>query len=166
MRTTVALDDDLLAAAQEYTGLTEKSALVNAGLKALVEREASRRLARLGGSEPGLKAAPRRRFKGDLSCGFRSVVVTHPFVIGELLLGDLRKPGTLETLDNLPQVPIASVQEVRFAIGEQKLANTGIGYVDTHLLVSALLTDDCLLLTLDKKLASIARRLAISADAD
>lgn len=64
MRTTVALDDDLLAAAQEYTGLTEKSALVNAGLKALVEREASRRLARLGGSEPGLKSAPRRRFKG------------------------------------------------------------------------------------------------------
>ena len=87
-------------------------------------------------------------------------------MIGELLLGDLRKPGTLETLDNLPQVPIASVQEVRFTIGEQKLANTGIGYVDTHLLVSALLTDDCLLLTLDKKLASIARRLAISADAD
>lgn len=95
-----------------------------------------------------------------------SVIVTHPFVIGELLLGDLRKRGTLETLDNLPQVPIASVQEVRFTIGEQKLANTGIGYVDTHLLVSALLTDDCLLLTLDKKLASIARRLAISADAD
>lgn len=63
MRTTVALDDDLLATAQEYTGLTEKSALVNAGLKALVEREASRRLARLGGSEPGLKTAPRRRFK-------------------------------------------------------------------------------------------------------
>ncbi len=64
MRTTVALDDDLLAAAQEYTSLTEESALVNAGLKALVEREASRRLARLGGSEPGLKATPRRRFKG------------------------------------------------------------------------------------------------------
>jgi Arc/MetJ family transcription regulator len=61
MRTTLAIDDDLLAKAQEYTGLKEKSALVNHALKALVEREAARRLARLGGSSPNLKAPPRRR---------------------------------------------------------------------------------------------------------
>jgi Arc/MetJ family transcription regulator len=61
MRTTIALDDELLAAAQEYTGLTEKSALVREGLKALVQREAARRLARLGGTEPGAKPIPRRR---------------------------------------------------------------------------------------------------------
>ena len=61
MRTTLALDDELVATAQEFTGLTEKSALVREALKALIEREAARRLARLGGSEPGLKAPPRRR---------------------------------------------------------------------------------------------------------
>jgi Arc/MetJ family transcription regulator len=61
MRTTVTLDDDLIAAAQEFTGLKEKSALIRAALTALVEREAARRLARLGGSEPELEAVRRRR---------------------------------------------------------------------------------------------------------
>jgi Arc/MetJ family transcription regulator len=61
MRTTLALDDDLIAKAQALTGLTEKSSLVREALKALIERESARRLARLGGSEPGLKAPPRRR---------------------------------------------------------------------------------------------------------
>ena len=60
MRTTLALDDELVAQAQAFTGLKEKSALVREALKALIEREAARRLARLGGSEPGL-VAPRRR---------------------------------------------------------------------------------------------------------
>lgn len=63
MRTTIALDDDLLAKAEAFTGLTEKSALVREALKALIERESARRLARLGGSEPELRAAPRRRPK-------------------------------------------------------------------------------------------------------
>lgn len=61
MRTTVNLDDDLLAQAQRLTGTKEKSALVREGLQALIERESARRLARLGGSEPDLEAAPRRR---------------------------------------------------------------------------------------------------------
>lgn len=61
MRTTLALDDDLVAKAQTLTGVREKSALVREALKALVERESARRLARLGGSEPDLEAAPRRR---------------------------------------------------------------------------------------------------------
>ena len=63
MRTTLALDDELLAQAQFYTGIREKSALVREALKALVEREAARRLARLGGSERDLKPIPRRRPK-------------------------------------------------------------------------------------------------------
>ena len=63
MRTTLALDDDLLAKAQAFTGLTEKSAVVREALKALIERESARRLASLGGTEPGLETAPRRRFK-------------------------------------------------------------------------------------------------------
>lgn len=63
MRTTIALDDDLVAQAQAFTGLSEKSSLVREALKALIERESARRLARLGGSEPRLKAPPRRRSK-------------------------------------------------------------------------------------------------------
>ena len=61
MRTTLALDDELLAKAQAFTGLREKSAVVREALKALIERESARRLARLGGTEPGLAAPPRRR---------------------------------------------------------------------------------------------------------
>ncbi|MGO8713562.1 MAG: type II toxin-antitoxin system VapB family antitoxin [Rhizomicrobium sp.] len=61
MRTTLALDDELLAKARELTGLTEKSSLVREGLKALIERESARRLARLGGTEPGAEAPRRRR---------------------------------------------------------------------------------------------------------
>jgi len=61
MRTTIALDDELLAQAEAYTGLKEKSALVREALKALIERESARRLARLGGSEPDLAPVPRRR---------------------------------------------------------------------------------------------------------
>jgi Arc/MetJ family transcription regulator len=61
MRTTLVLDDELLAMAQEYTGLREKSAVVREALKALVEREAARRLALLGGSQPDFMVPPRRR---------------------------------------------------------------------------------------------------------
>ncbi len=60
MRTTLVLDDDLLARAQAFTGVKEKTLLVREALKALIERESARRLARLGGSEPGLRGAPRR----------------------------------------------------------------------------------------------------------
>jgi Arc/MetJ family transcription regulator len=61
MRTTLALDDDLVARAQAFTGLKEKSSLVREALKALIERESALRLARLGGTEPDLTATPRRR---------------------------------------------------------------------------------------------------------
>jgi Arc/MetJ family transcription regulator len=61
MRTTLALDDDLLAEAQRLTGTTEKTALVREALRALVERESARRLARLGGTEPALRDVPRRQ---------------------------------------------------------------------------------------------------------
>jgi len=61
MRTTLTLDDELVATAQTYTGITEKSALMRAALTALIEREAARRLALLGGSKPDLEAPRRRR---------------------------------------------------------------------------------------------------------
>jgi Arc/MetJ family transcription regulator len=61
MRTTIVLDDDQLAKAQEYAGVIEKSALVKLALTRYIESEASRRLARLGGSDPDATAPPRRR---------------------------------------------------------------------------------------------------------
>jgi len=63
MRTTIALDDELLEQAREATGLKENTVLVREGLKALVEREAARRLILLGGSDPDATAPPRRRPK-------------------------------------------------------------------------------------------------------
>ena len=61
MRTTLALDDELIKKAQEFTGLKEKSALVREALTALIERESARRLVLLGGREPDIAAPPRRR---------------------------------------------------------------------------------------------------------
>jgi Arc/MetJ family transcription regulator len=61
MRTTLNIDDELLQQAQELTGISEKTALVRAALKSLIERETSRRLAKLGGTQPDLKPIPRRR---------------------------------------------------------------------------------------------------------
>jgi Arc/MetJ family transcription regulator len=61
MRTTMILDENLLTQARELTGITEKTALVHAALQALISREASRRLAALGGTESDLEEIPRRR---------------------------------------------------------------------------------------------------------
>ncbi len=62
MRTTITLDDELLADAAEYTGITERNALIRHALKTLIELEAGRRLARMKGAHPDLIAPPRRRF--------------------------------------------------------------------------------------------------------
>lgn len=64
MRTTVTLDDDLMASAAEYSGLVEKSAILRLALQAYVSREASRRLARMGGSAPDFEPGPRKRYFG------------------------------------------------------------------------------------------------------
>ena len=61
LRTTVTLDDELLEEARSLTGITERSALLRAGLVALIERESARRLARLGGTDPTVRNIPRRR---------------------------------------------------------------------------------------------------------
>ena len=61
MRTTLIIDSDLLERARELTGIREKTALVRAGLEALIGREAGRRLAALGGTQPELASVPRRR---------------------------------------------------------------------------------------------------------
>lgn len=61
MRTTISLDDDLLAEAQRLTGTSERSALVREALRALIQRESAHRLSQLGGTEPALHDIPRRR---------------------------------------------------------------------------------------------------------
>ena len=62
MRTTITIDDELVEKAQNYTGIQEKSALIREALRQLVVREAGRRLAAMGGTEPEFVAPPRRRF--------------------------------------------------------------------------------------------------------
>jgi Arc/MetJ family transcription regulator len=61
MRTTLIIDEDLVNRAREMTGIREKTALVRAGLEALIARETGKRLAALGGTQPELEAIPRRR---------------------------------------------------------------------------------------------------------
>lgn len=61
MRTTVKIDDDLVAEAADLTGVESRTRLLELALRALIERESARRLALLGGSEPDLVATPRRR---------------------------------------------------------------------------------------------------------
>lgn len=61
MRTTINLDDDLIEEARRLTGVQERTALIHQGLRALIERESARRLARLGATEPQLRVPARRR---------------------------------------------------------------------------------------------------------
>ncbi|MFC3481961.1 type II toxin-antitoxin system VapB family antitoxin [Kocuria carniphila] len=64
MRTTVNIDDELLAQASELTGITERSVLLRDGLKSLIRVESAKRLIALGGSDPEATAAPRQRGQG------------------------------------------------------------------------------------------------------
>lgn len=66
MRTTVNIDEALVAKAIKLTGPLDRSALLHEGLKALIERESAKRLAKLGGSQPKLEIAPRRRQEREI----------------------------------------------------------------------------------------------------
>ncbi len=91
-------------------------------------------------------------------------VLAHPFVIGELALGNLRQRQLIrETLGDLPQIIVASDQEVLHFIGRQRLFESGIGYVDTHLLAAAQLNTGTTLWTRDKRLHVVANRLRLAA---
>ena len=84
-------------------------------------------------------------------------VLTHPFVLGELALGRLaRRSEILELLGNLPQAKVALHEEVLAMIEDRSLAGSGIGWVDAHLLASALLSH-APLWSLDRKLTSAAQ---------
>jgi predicted nucleic acid-binding protein len=90
-------------------------------------------------------------------------VLAHPFVIGELALDTLRDPeNVLGSLGKLPQAMKAEDAEVLQLIRTRNLAGLGIGYVDSHLLASTLLTPGASFWTYDKRLAAVASRLALA----
>ena len=94
----------------------------------------------------------------------RSQILTHPFVIGELALGNLQQRDlVLEAMQNLPQANPATDQEVLRFIADQALYGLGIGYVDAHLLAAARLTPDATLWTRDRRLLAAAHRLGLAA---
>ena len=81
------------------------------------------------------------------------VVLIHPFVIGELACGNLRdRSGILDALRQLPEASVASNEEVSALLEQRRLYGQGLGWVDLHMITSALLTR-CSLATLDKALA-------------
>ena len=91
-------------------------------------------------------------------------VLGHPFVMGELALGNLRGQDIfLTALGALPQVVVASDEEVLHLIDRQTLFGRGIGYVDAHLLAAARLTAGTRLWTRDRRLQAVATHLGLAA---
>ncbi len=91
-------------------------------------------------------------------------VLAHPFVIGELALGNLRQRElVLTTLQDLPRAGVATDHEVLRFISQHALFGLGIGYVDAHLLAAVRLTAAAALWTRDKRLRGVAERLGVAA---
>lgn len=87
----------------------------------------------------------------------------HPFVIGEVSLGNLkRRRETLQALADLPRAPVAEINDVATLIERQNLAGTGVGYVDAHLLASVLIMPSAVLWTRDKRLRVVAERMGVA----
>jgi len=90
-------------------------------------------------------------------------VIVHPFVTGELALGNLKnRDEVLMRMQDLPQAAMATVAEVLGLINVQNLFGLGIGYLDAHLLASVLLVPGSRLWTRDKRLLTAATKLGIS----
>ena len=91
-------------------------------------------------------------------------VLCHPFVIGEIMMGNPRnRHGIAELLYRLPQLPIASDKEVLGFVERHELFGTGLGYVDAHLLASVRFAADAAVWTRDKRMARAAEKLGIFA---
>lgn len=94
----------------------------------------------------------------------RSQVLTHPFVIGEVALGNLQqREVVIGALRNLPTSTVAGDDEVLQFIDTHALAGLGIGYVDAHLLAAARLTPGASVWTRDRRLAGVAEKLSLAA---
>jgi predicted nucleic acid-binding protein len=93
----------------------------------------------------------------------RSVVLAHPWVIGELALGNLRnRAEILRLLADLPQATIAMPAELLALIEHRQLYGIGIGYVDAQLLAATMLTDGATLWTRDRRLHAAAQQLEVA----
>src|SRR6185437_7700466 len=82
----------------------------------------------------------------------RGEVAMHPFVVGELLLGNVKITRMIDDLNALPKASVASDAEVLQFIAERKLPGSGIGYIDAHLLAATALTPETTIWTRDKRL--------------
>ncbi len=90
-------------------------------------------------------------------------IIIHSFIIGEIALGSFRQRSViLERLDDLPRLDLASDQEVRYLIEQEKLFSRGIGYVDTQLIASARLKPGTLIWTRDKRLHDVVEQLGLA----
>ncbi len=95
----------------------------------------------------------------------REDVLTHPFVMGEIALGHVRRrESVLAALELLEQVEVCADDEVLDFIHRHRLVGSGIGYIDAHLLAATKLTDDCSVWTLDRRFREVASRLGLAAD--
>jgi len=88
----------------------------------------------------------------------------HPFVVGELLLGNVKITKMVDDLNALPKAAVASDVEVLKFIVERKLPGSGIGYIDAHLLAATALTPETAIWTRDKRLRAVARSLSLAAE--
>jgi hypothetical protein len=142
MRTTIALDDELVAKAQAFTGLTEKSSLVDTSV--WVDHLRANDEALVGLLDAGM-------------------VLAHPFVIGELALGNLGQRETvLSALSDLPRAIVAKDAEVLHFIDRYTLFGRGVGYIDIHVLAAVRLTAGAELWTRDTRLHGVAVQLGLA----
>jgi len=162
MRTTLNIDETRLKEAVRLSGIGEKTAVVRAGLEALIARESARRLAAPGWQRTGYSeqsadadrhpAVPVHMLvdtsvwaghfrRGDAALSgllSRAEVECHPFIIGELACGSLpRRCEVLSLLESLPHVPVVPINEVLTFVERHRLMGRGIGWIDARLLASA-----------------------------
>jgi predicted nucleic acid-binding protein len=94
----------------------------------------------------------------------RGIVVMHPFVIGELVLGHVQIAEMIEDLRDLPRAIMADTDEILDFMAHRKLSGSGIGYVDVHLLAAAALVPETYVWTRDKRLHATAQSLSLAVD--
>ena len=95
----------------------------------------------------------------------RGNIAIHPFIVAELVLGNLpKRRKTIADLDLLPMVKTARMSEVRSMIETRSLFQRGIGFVDAHLIASTFITPHTVLWSRDKRLRDIAATLGVDAD--
>jgi Arc/MetJ family transcription regulator len=186
MRTTLNLDDALMRKAREYTGIEEKTALIHEALRHLIAREAGKRLAALWGdnarfqtptaqaqfrrddeNDPGRlfsldQALPDMRSRASTRCwSMNSFRCTHSYWVSWPAGICHKRAETIADLEDLPVAAVASEPEVLHLLESRRLWGTGLGWVDLHLLASALI-EESKLWTADRAVAAAADRLGVA----